>query len=403
MNIIKYNRNTEKKKVVYCMVDNSGEFSPRIRQIIKNIADYTVSNLYIKNIDLLQGEDEDILLDIACDSGYDHAVVFNMGTEFIGGSGFFNAVENLIKQDYFLAGHVLDRKDAYYELHHQCYIVNLRYYKRLGRPTVGHQELGTQHRQCEPWRSAENYHDDYTPVWVAGGDQTKTYNHKLHGWNILGIAFEEDYKVIVFDEELRQHKRHHYPESTKDFNNSLQWLHFRQNYCANDFVHTENTDAEHEVDISDLKQLVIPASGTMYTDLISEGGSVIMYDYNQTALDYWNENTPPEYQLKRVDLLGAEFDLDDLFDTSIPETFINLTNIFCYEGTCTFADIDYRVYKENQLLEKLQSQCPEVFVNFTNRAAMGFIDNLKLFGKAKDFELTDLKKAFKPTYWFLNR
>ena len=164
-----------------------------------------------------------------------------------------------------------------------------------------------------------------------------------------------------------------------------------------------NTDAEHAVEVSSIKQLVIPASGTMYTDLISDDATVIMYDYNQNSLDYWYENSPETYQFKKVDLLGPDFELESFFDITIKDTFINLTNIFCYEGTCSFADIEYRVYKENQLLEKLQSQCPDAYINFTNRAAMGIVGELKLFGKAKDFQLTDLKKATKPTYWFLSR
>ena len=403
MNVNLYKRDSTKKDIVYCMVDNSFEFSPRARQIIKNIADYTLSNLYIKNIDVLQGDDENLLLNQALEHGYKHAVVFNMATEFIGGTGFFDCIERLVAEDYFIAGHVLDRKDAFYELHHQCYVINLEKYNDLGQPEIGEQCLGFVHKQCLPWRSAENLHDDYTPIWVSGGDDTRFYNHKCHGWNILGIAFDQDLKVIVFDEEIRQFKRHHYPESSMDFNKALQWLHFRQNYCSSEFVHTMNTDAEHAVEVSSIKQLVIPASGTMYTDLISDDATVIMYDYNQNSLDYWYENSPETYQFKKVDLLGPDFELESFFDITIKDTFINLTNIFCYEGTCSFADIEYRVYKENQLLEKLQSQCPDAYINFTNRAAMGIVGELKLFGKAKDFQLTDLKKATKPTYWFLSR
>lgn len=377
------------------MVDNSHTLPGRTKQIIKNIADFTISNLYIKGIDLLQGENEDSLLNYACELNYNHAVVFNIGTEFINGSNFFKEIERLTAGDYFLAGHVLDRKDAYYELHHQCYLVNLNVYQKLGKPNVGLQELGASHQQECPWRSPDNWHDDYTPLWVSGGDTRVSYSHKCHGWNILKTAFDNDLPVLVFDETLRQNKIHHYPESADAFNKSLQWLYFRYNYCSNDFVHTANTDTVHPIGDLDINQVVIPASGLNY---VNDTVDVVVYDYNQKALNYWKDKFP-NYKFKKIDLLGSEFDLGELFDVN-KKTFLNLSNIFCYEGTCAFMDLEYRVFKENQLLKKLQEQCPDVFVNFTNRAAMGFAGDLKLWGYAKDFQLTDVKALTKPTYWF---
>ena len=393
-NIIQYKRN-QGNSVVYCMVDNSHTLPGRAKQVIKNIADFTVSNLYIKGIDLLQGEDENILLTQACELKYKHAVVFNIGTEFINGSTFFQEIQKITATDYFLAGHILDRKDAYYELHHQCYLVNLEQYSKLGSPNIGSQELGVRHRQERPWRSVDNWHDDYTPVWVSGGDQLAEYNHKCHGWNILKIAFDEDLPVVVFDADIRNSKIHHYPESTTAFNKSLQWLYFRYNHCANDFVHTSNTDTEHPIGDLDIEQIVIPASGVNY---VNDSVDIVVYDYNQKALDFWAKQFP-NCKFKKIDLLGEEFEVADLFDVS-KRTFLNLSNIFCYEGTCAFTDLEYRVFKENQLLRKLQEQCPNVFVNFTNRAAMGFAGDLKLWGYARDFQLTDITTLTKPTYWF---
>ena len=50
---------------------------------------------------------------------YDYAVVFTPDTEFQGES-FFKHLHKLIEQDFYIAGHILDRKDGYYELHEQC-------------------------------------------------------------------------------------------------------------------------------------------------------------------------------------------------------------------------------------------------------------------------------------------
>jgi hypothetical protein len=131
MNIINYPAN-KKLDIVFCLVDNIESSSTNFtKELIKNQSDYTISNIHIKGYDVYQGFDEDALLSHVSTYNYRYAVVFSTGTEFINGMKFFNEIEKLISSDFFLAGHVLDRGNAYYELHHQCYIVNLKKYKEF--------------------------------------------------------------------------------------------------------------------------------------------------------------------------------------------------------------------------------------------------------------------------------
>ncbi len=119
------------------MVDNTRYYQPDIKTLIKNQADSVLANVYNKGYKVLQWTDEDLLLNAAANTDSKYALVFSTGTEFINGSEFFNRIESIVEHDFFIAGHVLDRGDAYYELHHQCYLVNLEYYRKLGRPSVG--------------------------------------------------------------------------------------------------------------------------------------------------------------------------------------------------------------------------------------------------------------------------
>ncbi len=395
MNVVKFGH-YRKRKIVFCFIDTlnlcQDDFT---KEIIKNQSDYTLSSLFSKRFNVYQGKDEDQVLRAAAEDGYENAVVFSTGTEFINGKTFFKKTKELVNQDFFICGHVLDRKDAYYELHHQCYIINLKKYKDLGMPNIGKHSWNTRHSQIEPSRSSENYHDKYTPKYVSSGTELKDYNHQCHGWNILKIAFENQLPVLVFDEEFRSGKKHHYPESRKDFLKNLKWIYYRENECSHNFVHTANTEFNRRFKHR-YTQLVIPASGTLYLDLVEEGGKVIIYDYNDKSLDYWQQHLPRkeniEYQFVKADLL-AENNLIDYISKD-KKTLVSLSNIFAYEGTSALRPLYYRLHKENELINILQKTISDIHIVFSIRSSTGFLPTPLVGGSRiiKPIEITDLKK-----------
>jgi hypothetical protein len=393
MNIVKFQQ--FKNPIVFCFVDNTHTYSSAWAcELIKNISDFTISNTFSKGYDIIQGQDEDILLQAAVDFGYKSAVVFSTGTEFINGQSFYNAVEELSKTDIFLAGHILDRKDAYYELHHQCYFINLDAYKIAQQPIIGKQILGVSHRQDAPWRSYENWHDDYTPKTISGGDQVKDYNHKCHGWNILSTAFEKDLPVSVFDESIRNNKKHYYPENQKEFLNHIQWAYKRFNFCSNEFIHTANTE-KMNFSQGEFEQCVVPASGDWWVNVVSKTKPVrvIMYDYNQKALDYWKSHVPlldnVTYDFVKIDLLTEQYDFNNL-NFALP-TLINLSNIYAYEGTSLFYSLEHRLNKENEMIRAINNKFSNAVINFSLRACTGFT-NTPLYNDVTSVEINTLQK-----------
>jgi hypothetical protein len=363
MNILEFNPGW-KTDIAFCFVDNTRKYQSNIRELMKNQADGTLVNIYNKGWTVYQWIDEDALLCHAAEKGHKWAVVFSTGTEFINGTAFFDGVLKLLKSDFFLAGHILDRSDAYYELHHQCYVINLEKYKILGCPKIGQQELGSKHIQVIPCRSKENIHDDYTPLTVTYGSYANDeYQHKCHGWNILSVAFDNKEKVLVFNDSLRNNKKHFYPESPKDFNKELSWAYYRLHYCQKEFVHTSNTEVT-QLPIKQYDQIITPASGVWFEDFVSDNARVVMYDYNQSSLDYWKKNIPAiknvKYEFVLCDLLGK----DNLADHINPvnNTLVHLSNIFNYEATTFFYSLEYRKYKEDELLANLPSNA-EVYFN----------------------------------------
>lgn len=370
------------KKIAYCIIDNTNTYeSDWIKSLMKNQADYTVTNVTAKNYDLFSSTSEDRVLVKVANLNYDYAVVFSTGTEFINGEQFFNAIKDLVSDDVFLIGHILDRGDAYYELHHQCYVVNLKIYSELGHPQIGEQVFGCKHTQSKPIRSPDNIHDSYTPTWVSNGWSTSDYNHKMHGWNILSIAFANNKNVLVFSEEIRSHKKHFYPENPKEFIKHISWAYKRQNYCQLEFIHTESTDSDVP-ELSNIEQLFVPASGVAWMEMISNTKpvKVIMYDYNQKALDYWKERVPAKenltYKFIKIDLLHDDINIEDFLDTTIENTFINLTNIFAYEGTALFVSLDYRKHKEQLLIDSISELIPTAKIYCSRKSDLGITPDL---------------------------
>ncbi len=357
--------------ITFCIVDDIDTYAnSEIQNTIRNICDFTISNLHTKGYKVLIGKDEDNLLKQVTSN---YAVVMSPGTEYINGHAFFEALEKLIQKDFFVAGHILDRSnyDAYYELHHQCFVVNMSYYKSLQYPSVGSMEKDVPHTQIEPVRSSENWHDDYTPLWISVGRNKREYKNKCHGWNLLRLAFENSYTVIVFDENIRNNKKHYYPESEKDYYKHSEYILQKLDYCKNELVHTDNTEWSNGL-LERYNQIALPASGTLYLDLIDEG-RVVFYDYNKRALEYWEEHCPRkkniEYVFVYTNLLD-EITLVDYLDPDL-KTLVNLSNVFCYEGTAAQYSLKHRLSAQTNLTTAINNKIKDVTINFSLRVEAG--------------------------------
>lgn len=397
--MIKYNKRFDREsQVCFLLIDDTYLIKDNyVKELIKNVSDYTISNITDKGYDLFHGQHEDLLLNQLSDLDYTHCVVFTTGTEFINGEAFFETIENYIGNDFLIAGHILDRKEAYYELHKQCYIINLSLYKKYNKPIIGQEQLGTKHRKIKPWRSKDNIHDDYTPTWVNGGEDETDYNHKMHGHHILSTAFENDIPVLVFDNTIRQNKKYHYYDSLEE----LTWLYFRQSYAQTTFVHHNSNEFPPKDFANKVTEVFTPASGDWWFDNldIENKCNVVFYDYNQKSLDYWKQNckTHPNvtYDFVLIDLLSMDLDLTHYLKSKNP--LINLSNIFCYEGTVAFANLKFRLHRENKLISHVIDKFPESYLYFCNRACSGFKD-VQYFGVAKNFTTIELDSLKTPTY-----
>lgn len=450
MNVIKFfeSGQTPKTDIVYCIIDKTHLYSHN-KEIIKNVSDWTIQNITIHGYSVLVSTDEDSLLKQAVQTNAKYAVVISTGTEFINGYDWFDYTEELCQESFFIAGHILDRKDFYYELHDQCYIINLNLYNELGRPSVGKVEHFSPHEQVEPLRSDDNIHGDYTPLWVHYGSDIKQYAHRAHGWNIISLGFQNNFVFKVFNDRLRKGKIHYYPEYESYFD-QINFLYARQGFCNGMALYLGNSERTIPlISQEPIEQLVVPASGLNWIKYLQENGynentTVEFYDYSFLTLEYirylvenWDgndyENFALSYYKNKFSFINAEVpycgsinnDIDpnlwnsirstvkfnyrwlDLLDSNkdlswinnSKNTVINVTNVFNYIGTATIRSVKERVYLENAFISKLQQSAPEAQIIFTRRAAEGFTDLVQnVSTPVKDLVMTNIEDLKKPTW-----
>lgn len=379
----KYKAKFSASKTCVCIVNDVKNYSVD-KQIVINRADYTISNLTGIGYDVFEDTSIDKLL-LHVSKSYDYAVVISAGTEFINGNTFF---DNHPKE-YELIAHILDGGDAYYGIHPQCFSINLTTYIDLGSPKFGKEEPFSSHVQHNPMRSYNNIHDDYLPTWVAPGKIEGKYKHKLPGWNLISAFLNKHKRIETYSAEVREGKFYLYTKGE-----TTSYVYQKYNYCLTTHVHDTATGKANSYPRpynTPVYELVTPANKHA-AKLRSPTALVKYYDYNQTALDS----------------VGGGFHCDPIND---PESFvkwlskhdpqgtvIDMSNIFCYEGTAMMYSLQYRVQQENKLITLLQQELGDATIIFDQRAAEGIQSWVAETGLIKDLQLTDFENLDLPSW-----
>ena len=113
-----------------------------------------------------------------------------------------------------MMGHILDRKDEWYELHPQFVVFDYKKWVEIGRPSYGSD--GEQDEVINVNRSDSNIHDDYTPLWVKSGEGVTRYESLKRGWNFINTFISSTYDISPFPNSIRSIKTYCYPEYNSD-------------------------------------------------------------------------------------------------------------------------------------------------------------------------------------------
>lgn len=190
-------------------------------------------------------------------------------------------------KDISVTGHILDKDDHYYELHHQCFLINLNWWRSVGKPKLGSEELGIW-TTLEPTRSVENWHDGYTPHWIEKGNHVKDYKGKRFGWKIIETALADGKRISSFDEVIRNSKYYVYPEVEKDFHSKISPIYNSlQSYTH--FVANTETPPTGKNDVN-FDSAICTAGGltpllVAYSCKLKEHSKLSIFDFSPLALE----------------------------------------------------------------------------------------------------------------------
>ena len=171
-----------------------------------------------------------------------------------------------------LIGHILDFNDRYYELHDQCFVINVEAYNRCGSPKYGY---GNKVKLVNIDRSAENFHDNYTPLWIKKGTGYSEYQLTSRGSLIISKFLENGYNIAPFTEEQRRHKFFMYNDLTQKYGSYL-----RIETNLSDLVFNCATEPLMADFNKNIHRIVTPANGLQALAIIDKCPNVDTIDFH---------------------------------------------------------------------------------------------------------------------------
>ena len=430
-------RTEKQQSIVFCILDTIDNCqSGYARELCINLTDFLIHRIDLFGYDIFISKNEDELLQTTAENGYSHAVIISAGTSLGLSDRLFDAIETQCRDDFFIAGHVIDRNGSDYyktgfELHQQFYIVNLSEYKQLGSPSVGLEEW-VEHQQVLHSRSEEYlYNDPRLPRSIARGTKTEIVQVKLHGWNILNVALTNNKQIVQTSSEVRASKRYLYYEYDHVFLTRLADVKYYQFFATNFFAgwnsdtlrnqlsfdgpvdqyatvgigfnwiknleligFTNNTkviftDINHNC-LMFMKKMVEEWDGKNYADFYWDNTPLMpnnaphMYEsYRQQIANQWEQflTTVDNWdslwaKIKQLTYDYVLIDYTATFNLSWLEegrrTLLNLSNLYNHSPFVLHSSLKYRIACENMLIQKLTKKDPRIVVMLTARAADGF-------------------------------
>jgi len=123
--------------------------------------------------------------------------------------------------NYALIGHVLDRKQRYYHLHPQHFIINVKQWLEVGRPDF---ECKAKNDLINIVRAEENYHHDYTPLWIKADPSKSVSCDKMKfGGYVISELLKNGYNIRPFNSDERHIKKFVYYDISEQVSSMLSY------------------------------------------------------------------------------------------------------------------------------------------------------------------------------------
>ena len=451
----------KENKIVYGIFNNiENQYSESSKETAKNISDYFLSKLLLKSHDILIDDTTDKLIERAAeDNFYTHIVVMITGTHIGLSDRLFGYIEEKCTEHFTIAGHILDRGDAYYEIHNQFFILNLEEFRRIGSPKMGDLDWHKEHSKIQPIRSKECVNEDLEiPVWVKQGTVERTYLQQRHGWNFVDVGLKNDALFTDVGDSIRQHKEYLYYEYDHVFLRHVTSL-FNYTLICNTVVAPWNSDGlSQEIKIDNpIDHYVSTGTGLNWLFNLNKlnyhpNTKITFYDVSYSVLtfmksliDEWDGTDYPSFYINHLTFIPDNFDHDlktleestrdwwedfeskfdnfqelwndikklnfdyrlmDLFASNnynfiVPgeTTFFNASDVFNHVPYVNTATVKFRVARENNLINTLKNIDENIFLYIPTRLGSIFTDNQGIrFGNVKDFNLWNINEFNTPPW-----
>lgn len=414
---------TLKKYALICVYDSPRK-NQAAQELALNISEYWCQELANRSEGVYFTKTIDNALDLVKTLDVEWVVIHQTGNTFFHYGSFFKNIEHQLSPETLCIGHILDRKEHYFEIHSQCFVLNTSLYKKLGCPPYSSKDNKVS-LTCVK-RSPENFHGDYTPKWIEPKSETAQFESPADGALILDAALRNGLKVAPFNEKSRQSKVFIYDRL--DFYDSLVELDFLDVDRSSAFA--ENTESPVEGNLKKpLSRLIAPASGLnpflalKHFDYVKGdsgklGSKLIIYDLSSASLSFyskliheWDGRNYPSFvkKFEGISFKNTEnldqywshftdnFGGEDLWvswfeelkkhcefsfkeinflkknshkrpwlqSTGKGESLLMLSNIFHYLPTKMNLPHHFLIQRFNDLMGELKEKCPDLWVHFT--------------------------------------
>ena len=302
---------------------------------------------------------------------------------------FFDHVDNnflkiTIKnlEDYVLIGHVLDRKDRYYQLHPQQFILNVDKWKQIGSPDFN---CRSDNNLSAIKRSDDNFHDDYTPIWIQADNGSVSCEKLKFGGLVISEFLKNNFKVRPFNTDERHVKKFVYYEMQEQVSHLLSYerLHPKSFYYAKTTRNSKrlfNQNASHYISVANAVESLYKIK-----DVYKDIKSIDFYDISITALiftEHFINSFKNDYKkfVNDFDNMGAR-----------PWTTLDLSNEDYYELD-NYTDVD----DIQDVLEHIRS-------NVTVNYYYGDITRTSVIENIKESTVMYVSNSFEYEHNFIRR
>ena len=254
-------------------------------------------------------------------------------------------------------------------LHHQHIELNLDIWREIGCPDI-YEKFEYEER------SKQNYHDDYTPLWIKPKELPKIHNFTKkqrerkafsygHTWSMYHNATWKDIREDRYNFDI-EHKNFYFSRLNNNFN--LQPNYYTEN---NEYLGKLPEDQEFD--------LIFSPCGGFTTEVLAHklnfNGKIIIYDHAQSILDIKKQilDTNPDLnELRVVEKMHPDINFvwNSEYQKGRPESFGTYEEMRLWqEEMCENYDIDFWLMDliepdYNRLLKEVEGK--RVYFNASN-------------------------------------